>query len=170
MSIGPPVDEPVGEPVVVWTRFLVAMARLFYLAPLREEAAERGRVFAPWRVRLLDALGDKEAVSALSRTWGALLSEEYSSLAARLLLEELEAFSDYVGQLSGAPIAPVVQYPEDLEGITFRALDLNDAREGFSIAGTIADSARDLLEKLPFKWKALLKGLSEAADIWKALC
>jgi hypothetical protein len=158
--------EPVNTPAIVWTRFLVAFARLFSL-PVREDAAYRAEAFGPWRDRVLAELGSDDWNAAFAMELQALLDDEANSTAAQLMLLELDGFTTYVERLTGSPIAPDVRYPEEELRTFLPPADPNATKESFSVAGTIVDSIRDLLDKLPLQWKALLKAFSELASIWK---
>ncbi len=159
-------SQPVNNPSIVWTRFLVAFSRLFAL-PVREDAAYRSEAFIPWRDNLLHELAGAAPSGAIAASLQRLLEDDGSRMEAQLLLDELDGFTTYVERLTGLPIDPDAQYPETDQRTFLPPKDPDATKESFSVAGTIVDSVRDLLDKLPIQWKALLKAFSELANIWK---
>lgn len=151
---------PTNSPSIVWNRFLVAFARLFAF-PVRNPAWED---FIPWRDRLLLELASQEATDAYAGELQRLLDDDDTATAAQLMIMELEGFTTYVERVTG-PIAPDAAYPELQQTQTQTPDTFEEGKVRFGVAGIIVDSLRDLLDQLPFKWKALLKGFSELANI-----
>ncbi len=158
--------QPVNNPSVVWTRFLVAFARLFQL-PIREAAAYRSEAFLRWRDDVLNALASEETSRAISGAMQSMLDVPHSRLGAELMLGELDGFTDYVERLTGVPIDPDATYPEDGAQTFSLPDDPAVTRETFSIAGIIIDSLRDLMDKLPVGFKMALKAFSELSEMWR---
>lgn len=152
---------PTSNPSIVWNRFLVAFARLFAF-PVRNLGWED---FIPWRDRLLLELSSPSATEAYAGELQRLLDDEETAIAAQLMIMELDAFTAYVERVTGQPIAPDVTYPETEYAPNELPDSWKQGKDRFSVAGIIVDSLRDLLDQLPFKWKALLKGFSELANI-----
>ena len=157
-------SQPVNNPSIVWTRFLVAFARLLAY-PMRDDAAYRGEAFARWQENLLNQMAGEEGTIFIAAALQALLRHDESRLAAELMLEELDAFTTYVERLTGQPIDPDVRYPEPLDAWGRPTKDPEEVKEGLGVGKIIIDSLSDLLDKLPFSWKAGLKALSELAGI-----
>lgn len=154
--------QPVNNPAIVWTRFLVAFARLL-ATPMREEAAYRGEAFNRWRDLVLDQLGSDATSAALATEFRSLLGGE-GRMAADLMLEELDAFTTYVERLTGTPIAPDTTYPETTQ-YDRPAREPGEVKEGLGVGKIIIDSLKNLLDKLPFSLKALLEAASELAGM-----
>ena len=158
---------PVENPTVVWSRFLVAVARLF-LFPIREDQTQARAAFSAWREYLFDLLSSEPFLAEFTGAWQNLLESDRPQGAQAMLLE-LEGFTDYVTRLTGKPIDEEAQYPELDPGPFTLPIDPSQTRQSFGIASTIVDSLRALFDALPFGFKALLKGLSELMSICKDL-
>ena len=145
-----PFGEGSGEFAVAWVRYVGALRRL-----LAEPPSERVLdAFLMLRDAALDALEAPGMVANLQTSWASLHGKKETPNPAHLLLLEVLAF-------------PV-------------ALDLKDAEEKVSkepkkslwkrllgIGGTVIDSTHDILEDLPWHWKALLKAGKEVVDIFR---
>ena len=152
---------PPSDPWVTWTRFLNALSRLLLAAPPGAVGS-----FTDWRNHLFTTVASEEAIAAVAAEFRRQLGRDDTAIGASLLLEELQAFIDYVERITGG----TVEY-EPLQPLEFApaipVLDTRVAHEGLGIAETVLESVRDLLDKLPFKWKAVLRGVQEAIAIWK---
>jgi len=145
-------EMPPGEFSSAWKRFVKSLRSLVSGVPV-ERALDP---FMPLRDSILDASERDDVVLDLENAWLSLHAPgpvRVSFDAAHLLLMELNAF----------PSAVELAEAEDKA----KTEKSSSKKKLLSLAKTTLDSARDLLDQLPFPAKAILKVLGEVIDMFR---